>query len=362
MELMITGNLNVMKKIKFIVAAVALACTGCYDDYVKDFEHTGIYMPYQYDLRTFVVGEGMRFDVGVVLGGTSANGRDRSVRYAVEPALVTGNLASLLGSDDEELEPFTAFGVMSGASASGSVSQSYVTDAVKASGISDLTPLPAEYFSLSDPERMVVRSGRHTATVTVKADERFLADPHASPLPYYALAFRIAEADADVVPLEKSFAVIAVRYENMLFGNYWHGGVTTVKNDATGEVVEKNEYPLEIPHDDSRVYTLTTVAPFSLTANAVGGELNGSKAQLTLTQGEGGAITVSAADGADYVVEADGDCSFNRAKLLQNRRIYLKYKYVKEGLTYHATDTLTFRNRVRDGVNEWQDENPGNYE
>lgn len=159
---------------------------------------------------------------------------------------------------------------MSGVSASGSVSQSYVTDAVKASGISDLTPLPAEYFSLSDPERMVVRSGRHTATVTVKADERFLADPHASPLPYYALAFRIAEADADVVPLEKSFAVIAVRYENMLFGNYWHGGVTTVKNDATGEVVEKNEYPLEIPHDDSRVYTLTTVAPDGADHFAVG--------------------------------------------------------------------------------------------
>ena len=168
MELMITGNMNVMKKINFIVAATALACTGCYDDYVKDFEHTGIYMPYQYDLRTFVVGEGMRFDVGVVLGGTSANGRDRSVRYVVEPALVTGNLAPFLGSDDEELEPVTAFEVMSGASASGSVSQSYVTDAMKASGISDLTPLPAEYFSLSAPERMVVRSGRHTATVTVR--------------------------------------------------------------------------------------------------------------------------------------------------------------------------------------------------
>ena len=358
MELMITGNLNVMKKIKFIVAAAALACTGCYDDYVKDFEHTGIYMPYQYDLRTFVVGEGMRFDVGVVLGGTSANGRDRSVRYAVEPALVTGNLASLLGSDDEELEPFTAFGVMSGVSASGSVSQSYVTDAVKASGISDLTPLPAEYFSLSDPERMVVRSGRHTATVTVKADERFLADPHASPLPYYALAFRIAEADADVVPLEKSFAVIAVRYENMLFGNYWHGGVTTVKNDATGEVVEKNEYPLEIPHDDSRVYTLTTVAPDALTTSRLG-DWEGS---LRLTLCDDGGLDVASADGR-YVIEPFGDgCYFNRAKRLQDRRLFLNYKFANgDGTTTYIEDVLVFRNRVRDGVNEWQDENPENY-
>lgn len=358
MELMITGNMNVMKKINFIVAATALACTGCYDDYVKDFEHTGIYMPYQYDLRTFVVGEGMRFDVGVVLGGTSANGRDRSVRYVVEPALVTGNLAPFLGSDDEELEPFTAFEVMSGASASGSVSQSYVTDAMKASGISDLTPLPAEYFSLSAPERMVVRSGRHTATVTVTANEQFLSDAHASTKPYYALAFRVVEADADVVPAEKSFAVIAVRYENMLFGNYWHGGVTTVKNDATGEVVEKNEYPLEIPHDDSRVYELTTVAPDALTTSRLGDW----EGLLRLTLRDDGKIDVASADGR-YAIEPFGDgCYFNRAKRLQDRRLYLNYKFANgDGTTTYIEDVLVFRNRVRDGVNEWQDENPENY-
>lgn len=27
----------------------------------------------------------------------------------------------------------------------------------------------------------------------------------------------------------------------------------------------------------------------------------------------------------------------------------------------YVTDTLTFRNRIRDGVNEWQDENPDHY-
>ena len=147
----------------------------------------------------------------------------------------------------------------------------------------------------------------------------------------------------------------------MLFGNYWHGGETVV-TDASGAEVNRIAYYTTVPQSETRVWTLTTVAPFSLTANAVGGELNGSKAQLKLTQGADGAITVSAADGADYAVEADGECSFNCAKLLQNRRIYLKYKYEKDGLIYHATDTLTFRNRVRDGVNEWQDENPANYE
>ena len=36
---------------------LALFCSGCYDDYVEDYDHSGVYVAYQYDLRTFVVGE-----------------------------------------------------------------------------------------------------------------------------------------------------------------------------------------------------------------------------------------------------------------------------------------------------------------
>ena len=40
-----------------------------------------------------------------------------------------------------------------------------------------------------------------------------------------------------------------------------------------------------------------------------------------------------------------------------------KLKYVNsDGNTCYAQDTLTFRNRLRDGVNEWQDENPSHYQ
>ena len=54
------------------IFAVAFLSGSCYDDYVKDHDHTSIYIAYQYDLRTFVVGEGMNFDVGAVLGGVIA--------------------------------------------------------------------------------------------------------------------------------------------------------------------------------------------------------------------------------------------------------------------------------------------------
>ena len=80
-----------------------------------------------------------------------------------------------------------------------------------------------------------------------------------------------------------------------------------------------------------------------------------------LTLGEDGTVDVAPAPGSPYQVEPDGECRYNQAKLLQDRKIYLKYKYVKDGLVHHCTDTLKFRNRIRDGVNEWQDENQDNY-
>ena len=91
-------------------------------------------------------------------------------------------------------------------------------------------------------------------------------------------------------------------------------------------------------------------------------EVNGSAAQMKLTLGEDGKVQIESVAGATYLVEPDGESSYNRAGLLQNRKIFLNYKFTKaDGSVWHAADTLTFRNRVRDGVNEWQDENQEKY-
>lgn len=128
----------------------------------------------------------MKFTVGSVLAGVMDNERDRSVYYALDDELVTGDLAPFNGLDElgQPSAPFTAFDVMSGKSTSGTVSQSYVTAAVKASGIKKLTPLPREYFTVSNDEKMTIRRGRHTGTITVQADSAaFLADAQASRQP-----------------------------------------------------------------------------------------------------------------------------------------------------------------------------------
>lgn len=323
-----------MKKI-LILLFVSVLLNACYDDYIKDYDYDGIYFPYQLDVRTLVVGEGMKIQLGVALGGVSDNVKDRVVNYQIDNSLINAQtLASM------------------------KTAANYIKIAVNP--VAELKLMPANYYQLSDAGKFVIKAGQHSGTITLKADSaKFLADL-STLVATYALPLRITSADADSVLKAKSYAVIGLKYENMLFGNYWHGGVT-VEKDAAGAVVKTIPYYTAVNAPTSKAWALTTVEPMALTANGYADITNPTKQEMKLTV-SGGKITVSSLPGASVQILPDGDCSFNQAKLLQNRKIYLKYKYVNAaGNTCYAQDTLTFRNRIRDGVNEWQDENKANY-
>ena len=329
-----------MKKYLFISLALLLGLTSCYDDYVKDNPTQAVGFANQTDVRSVIVGEGMKFSTGVALGGIIDNDRNRLINYEIDYSLV----------NDETL------------SAMKSHLFSYIQDLCKP--IDALEALPADEYRLRPDGGVdgvvLIREGSHLGQIVIKVDSvKFLSDVSRT-TPRFVIPLRLTDGNDTGLIEGKTTSVIGVRYENMLFGNYWHGGETVV-TDASGQEVNRIQYYTTVPQADTKVWTLTTVEPMALTANAVGGELNGSSAQLKLIQGADGQITVASVDGALYEVQPDGACSFNRAKLLQDRKIFLKYKYEKDGLTYHATDTLTFRNRIRDGVNEWQDEHPENY-
>ncbi len=329
-----------MKKYLFISLASLLGLTSCYDDYVKDNPTQAVGFANQTDVRSVIVGEGMKFSTGVALGGIIDNDRNRLINYEIDYSLV----------NDETL------------SAMKSHLFSYIQDLCKP--IDALEALPADEYRLRPDGGVdgvvLIREGSHLGQIVIKVDSvKFLSDASRT-TPRFVIPLRLTDGNDTGLIEGKTTSVIGVRYENMLFGNYWHGGETVV-TDASGQEVNRIQYYTTVPQADTKVWTLTTVEPMALTANAVGGELNGSSAQLKLIQGADGQITVASVDGALYEVQPDGACSFNRAKLLQDRKIFLKYKYEKDGLTYHATDTLTFRNRIRDGVNEWQDEHPENY-
>ncbi|SDE49499.1 protein of unknown function [Dyadobacter soli] len=320
-----------MKKKIAVALGLTMALSACYDDYIKDFDYTSVYFMYQTNARTFVVGEGMRIEVGAALAGVRENRQDRVVGFQLDASLVNANALAAMKAG-----------------------AGYVKEAV--SGVDTLKPMPADYFTISDNSKMVIKAGAHMGSVVITADSaRFLKDA-ATIRAGYAIPFYITSADADSIVRAKRSAVVALKYENMLFGNYWHGGVTTVK-DATGKVVNTVRYYTTIPSPEAKIFKLKTVAPDALVTNMVSDKEGSFKITL-----DGNAIKISKADGSSIEVKPDGASTFNRAKLLQERKLFLSYKYENEdGTTSFAQDTLTFRNRIRDGVNEWQDENPDHY-
>jgi hypothetical protein len=322
-----------MKK-TLVLLLMAAAFTSCYKDYIQDFDYNAVYIPLQMDIRTFVVGEGMKFDIGVEIGGIRENTRDRIVTYQVDNSLITpAMLAKIKGGP----------AYMSSASAS----------------VTTLLPLPANYYSLSNTTQFVIKKGEHQGKVTVRPDSvNFLSDP-ATIIPTYALGIRILTADADSILENSKTEVIGVKFENMLFGSYWHGGSALVNRPARSDTT-LNYYTV-IPVSEAKIWTLKTAGPNTLYATGYSDQVTGKNEMLLALSGTN--ITISTVAGSTWTIAADGASSFNRAKLLQNRKIFLKYSYVNtsNGYTYHCTDTLTFRNRMRDGVNEWLDEDPSHY-
>ena len=331
-----------MRKI-LTLAVSALLLASCYDPYVKDYDWSGVYVAYQYDLRSLVVGEGMSFKFGTVLGGVIDNSIDRKVSFEVDDALVTGSL-----------EPYGGTTAFEGLTTS--PSQTYVSSAIEKAGLTAVHPLPHNLYSLSSDGDMTIAKDMHTATVTFKADSlALLSDPKAGYAPYYAFAWKITSADADSVLVSKSFQVIALRLENIFFGSWYHGGVSWQIDDATGVEVAgtRNAYPTSIPSASgtSAVYTLTTKDAYSCTSDY----LHNSAGSLTIAL-EGKGVSVSGPGVTDL------GSGWNDAKLLQGRKIYLNYKYAASaGRSTVVRDTLTFRNRERDGVNEWQDADKEHY-
>jgi len=325
-----------MKKIlAFIVLSVAMV--SCYEDYIVDYTHTGIYFPYQVDVRTFVVGEGMHIQVGAGLGGVRENKIDRNVTFTLDNTLIN---AALLAK-------------MQGAS------QPYIKNATAA--VAALQPMPSTHYSLSNTSTMVIKSGEHMGAITVTADSvSFLNDSLNTRDATYILPFYITNADADTIVDSKRSNMVGLMFENMLFGNYWHGGAAVVNRPGNPDTTII--YKTEKPTPEVKIWTLTTLGPTTLTANGYFDQTSGARAQLQLVL-KGNNVFVSAAAGSSFTFTADGASSFNRAKLLQDRKIFLKYQYTNtgNGYTYHCTDTLTFRNRMRDGINEWYDENPSHY-
>ena len=225
--------------VAFFTACLLL--TACYEDYIFDYEYSAIYAAYQYDLRTFIPEEeDLQVSFSAALAGIIDNKEDRNVKVSIDNSLLSSDLSVF--DESGGTASFTALDGLKGNGKLGDISQAYVSNEIKAAGISALAPLPESYYNVSPSGNLVIAKGSHTAKMRITPTSEMFKDEKLLK-PYYAVAFRIESADADVVIPDKSFQIMAVKVENTFYGNWYHGGKIMVISNSDGSVISGESYP-----------------------------------------------------------------------------------------------------------------------
>lgn len=324
-----------------VVVSGVFACKNFEPDF-PDFDHTTVYFPYQYPVRTLILGNYIydnsndnahKFLISATMGGVRANTQDRICRFAV----------------DENL-----------------CENVYWPDG------SPVLPLPKAYYSLPANE-IIIPSGKIAGGVEVQLTDAFFDDPlaitntYAVPLvlteavhldsilrgkPARENADRRIEEHWEIAP--KDFTLFAVKFVNPYSGIYLHCGKAEVKN-AAGNLLETAAYSTLFV-EDNEVWTLHTSGRRAVSlegafkAQSVPGFF-----RITLDfdsddcLAEGGVpCTVREADGASHTVVGNGRYLTGAESFGGKQRdaIYLEYTVsLTDGNVYTASDTLIFRDK-----------------
>lgn len=291
-------------KLVFISLVASILSTSCsYDDFVKnEYEYTAVYFPKERIDRTFIMGEGMRIGVGAVLGGRLKNDESVEITYTLDNSLVTE---------------------------------------------AGLSVLPSDYYKLVDENgdpvsnKITIPAGSVQGFVYVKADSsKFLSDP-ISLGNNYALGFRMENVTkADSILSDLKTTVITFSYINQLYGFYVQNG-EFVRQDSTA--TETVSYPGGI--DD--VVELTMIAPDTLLVNGLA-TFRSAPHKMKIAVAQDNSISIDSIAGAIQVMD-DGGSYYNP----ETKKIILNYSFDFNDASFKAKDTLDFRNRIVDGVNQF---------
>jgi len=236
-----------MKKI-ILILTLAIGLISCENFNIDhpDFDYTSGFFPYQFPVRTLVLGDYIydnandnahKFVVSVAMGGVYENEKDREFEFEVDNSLCNNML-------------FT-------------------------SGGDQLKALPSNYYTLSSPNKIVIPKGKMNGGVEVQLNA-FFADPLAIKNTYVVPLKLKGSNDVDSILVgsspnpsadpriasqwniaPKNFTMFAVKYINEYHGNYFHYGVSKVKDAANAEV-ETTTYSTPYVENNTVAKLLTT--------------------------------------------------------------------------------------------------------
>jgi len=327
-----------MKKIIVILTLFAglVACHNEKTDF-PDFDYTTGYFPYQYPVRTLVLGDYI-YD----------NTNDNNHKFLISAAM--GGVYTNTVDREFDIE----------------VANSLCNKALFASNKDTIRLMPASYYTLSSSTKLVIPAGKVNGSIEVQLTDAFFNDPRAITLSY-VIPVRITgatnldsvlrgkttkanpdprvDAQWDVVP--KDFTMFAVNFINPYHGMYLHRGKSVVKN-ATASVLETTVY--RTPYIvDNEIWSLVTTGKNQVVVQGFTHSLllpGTLKMNLNFTND--GSCTITQAVGSTFTIAGSGKFVKGADEWGGKERdaIHINYQLTSGVNTYSATDTLVIRDRA----------------
>ena len=313
-----------------------IACKNQMKEF-PNFDYTTGYFPYQYPVRTLVLGDYIydntndnnhKFVISAAMGGVYSNTQDRV--FDIE------------------------------------VASSLCANALFASTNDTIKLLPPAYYTLSSTSKLVIPAGQVNGGIEVQLKDAFFDDPLAIKLGY-VLPIRIVKAanldsvlrgrSTKVNPdprvaaqwdyLPKDFTMFAVKYINPYHGKYLHRGTSIVK-DASSTVLETAVYRTQYV-EKNEIWSLVTTGKNqvsvtgSLRSTIITGTLN-----MLLTFVDDGTCTITQNTGSAFTITGSGKFTADADEWGNKKRdaIHINYQLTNGVNTYSATDTLVIRDRA----------------
>jgi hypothetical protein len=295
-----------------LVMSIVMSCDP-YDDYIVDtIGYKTIYFPYQELQRSAVSGEGLEISVGVNLGGVRENKSDEEVTFEIDETLLDGTSYTLL---------------------------------------------PSDYYTLGNDSKITVPTGKYLGLLPIKFDSLKMANDELLKGFNYAIPFKIVSTSVDSILEGKGHTIIPIKLMNTYEGSFYQVG--NLKEFFTASKVLDTAYVYgdHLDGPSTPIRELSSIMMDTVQINGVANRTGDNYSMKLKVNPIDNSVTIIADPSSDYQVEENGFSLWDPVK----RIFTLKYKYSNAGKDFEVEEKLTFRNRVRDGINEWRWEGfPGN--
>ena len=312
-----------------------IACSNQKNEF-PDFAYTTGYFPYQYPVRTLVLGDYIydntndnnhKFLISATMGGVYSNNKDRLFNIEVANSLCTNALFNT------------------------------TSDTIRL--------MPPAYYTLSS-KQIKIPAGQVNGGIEVQLTDAFFNDPLAIKLGY-VIPIRIVSVasldsvlrgkplivnpdprvDAQWTILPKDFTMFAVNFINPYHGMYLHRGVSLVKN-VSATILETNVY--RTPYIvNNEIWSLVTTGRNQVTVQgSMRSTLIPGTLKMNLAFATDGSCTITQATGSTFTITGSGKFMKDADEWGNEKRdaIYINYQLTSGTNTYSATDTLVVRDRA----------------